>query len=122
MKRIYRLKFYINASHAIRWEKGIGQKHNHTWEIVCEFKGLNDKFISFFEAEKVVRNILDKFEGTYLNETPTFKNINPTLENVTEVFFERLSQDIKKVDGQLVQVEIAEKPTHIFRIEAEDDL
>ncbi len=121
MKKIYRLKFYVNASHAIRWEQGIGQKHNHTWEIVCEFKGLNNRFISFFEAEKVVRNILDKFEGTYLNDTPTFEHINPTLENVTELFFEKLNKDILKVDGKLIQVEVAEKPTHIFRIEADSN-
>lgn len=121
-KKIYRLKFYINASHAIRWENGIGKKHNHTWEIVCEFRGQNEKFISFFDAEKVVKNILDKFEGAYLNEIPTFETINPTLENITQLLFDKLSKDIRKVDGELVQVEVAEKPTHIFRIEVEDNL
>lgn len=27
----YRLKFYLNATHAMRWSDQIGEEHPHTW-------------------------------------------------------------------------------------------
>ncbi len=30
----YKIKSYVNASHAMRWKDGEGKQHNHTWEVV----------------------------------------------------------------------------------------
>ena len=39
----YRLKFYINAYHFIRWQGHDGAVHPHTWEIVSDFSCLTDE-------------------------------------------------------------------------------
>ena len=38
----YKIKSYVNASHAMRWKDGEGKQHNHTWEVVCEIKSKDD--------------------------------------------------------------------------------
>jgi len=57
-KHTYKIKSYINASHAIRWASGSGKKHTHTWEIVCELH-TNDAMVAFYDIEKNLHQALD---------------------------------------------------------------
>ncbi|TOY84540.1 6-pyruvoyl tetrahydropterin synthase [Levilactobacillus brevis] len=89
-QRSYKIKSYVNASHAVRWKSGTGKKHNHTWEIVCElhvFEGM----VSFFEIEKSLNKAINALSGQYLNDLPEFQVINPTVENVTEYLFNEMA-------------------------------
>ncbi|WP_241690233.1 hypothetical protein [Ligilactobacillus salivarius] len=48
----YRLKFYLNATHAMRWSDQIGEEHPHTWEIICQvMKKEQNHFIRFNDNE-----------------------------------------------------------------------
>ncbi|BEI62579.1 6-pyruvoyl-tetrahydropterin synthase relatedprotein [Lactiplantibacillus plantarum] len=50
-QRTYKIKSYVNASHAVRWATGSGKKHTHTWEIVCELHTV-DAMVAFYDIEK----------------------------------------------------------------------
>ncbi|KRL93278.1 6-carboxytetrahydropterin synthase [Levilactobacillus hammesii] len=115
-QRSYKIKSYVNASHAVRWKSGTGKKHNHTWEIVCElhvFEGM----VSFFDIEKSLNTAIDELSGKYLNDLPEFKVINPTVENVTEYLFNEIDGILRKNNAVLLRIEVSDSPTRSFCID-----
>ncbi|WP_082409194.1 6-carboxytetrahydropterin synthase [Secundilactobacillus paracollinoides] len=107
----YKIKSYVNASHAMRWEDGEGKEHNHTWEIVCEIHSLNDHMIIFNDLENTIKDILNSFAGKFLNTLPYFKDINPTVENVTVWLFDLISPALREEQAKLIRIEVSESPT-----------
>lgn len=112
----YKIKSYVNASHAMRWKDGEGKQHNHTWEVVCEIKSQDDQMIVFRDIEKKIQEILGNFSGQFLNELPYFKDINPTVENVTIWLFDLLSSILEELSAKLVRIEVGESPTRAYVI------
>ncbi|WP_334427405.1 MULTISPECIES: 6-carboxytetrahydropterin synthase [unclassified Levilactobacillus] len=115
-QRTYKIKSYVNASHAVRWESGTGKKHNHIWEIVCElhvFEGM----VSFFDIEKSLNQAIDELSGKYLNDLPEFKEINPTVENVTEYLFNEIDGILRQNNAVLLRIEVSDSPTRAYCID-----
>lgn len=69
----YRLKFYINAYHFIRWQGHDGAVHPHTWEIVSDFSCLTDEEVPFTDYEKKIGTFLAHvmLEKLEVSEGPT---------------------------------------------------
>ncbi|AWP46531.1 6-pyruvoyl tetrahydropterin synthase [Levilactobacillus brevis] len=115
-QRSYKIKSYVNASHAVRWKSGTGKKHNHTWEIVCElhvFEGM----VSFFEIEKSLNKAINALSGQYLNDLPEFQVINPTVENVTEYLFNEIDSILRQNNAVLLRIEVSDSPTRSYCID-----
>ncbi|BDZ31883.1 6-carboxytetrahydropterin synthase [Lactiplantibacillus sp. WILCCON 0030] len=115
-QRSYKIKSYVNASHAVRWKSGTGKKHNHTWEIICElhvFEGM----VSFFDIEKSLNKAIDGLSGKFLNDLPEFKVINPTVENVTEYLFDNIDGILRQNNAVLLRIEVSDSPTRSFCID-----
>ncbi len=115
-KRTYKLKSYVNASHAVRWESGVGQQHNHTWEIICELHTTSE-MVAFYDIEKLLRAALEELSGKFLNELPEFKELNPTVENVTEYLFDKISLILGENGGELLRIEVSDSPTRSYCID-----
>ena len=114
---IYKFKSHVNASHAMRWEGGMGAKHNHTWEIICEIKSQDDEMHLFEEIEGVLKDFFQPFSGSFLNEMPPFLEINPSVENVTNYFYDQLSLRLAAIQTELIRIEVGESPTRFYCIE-----
>ncbi len=112
----YKMRYYVNASHAMRWSDGEGKQHNHTWEIICEIHSKGDHMIVFVDIEKKMKEIFDSFSGKFLNTLPYFKTINPTVENVTTWLFNLLSPVLEELNAELVRLEVGESPTRSYCI------
>ena len=97
MKSSYKFKFFVNASHAIRWQEGTGEAHPHTYELICEVSLA--KFLKFNEVEEQIHQVLDPLEGQFLNDLPAFKEIDA---KVTDI------------GCQLLRIEVGESPTRYF--------
>ncbi len=118
----YRLRFYLNASHAMRWQNQLGERHPHTWELTCEVKKADhDAFIRFNDIEDQIRQVLDPLQGVFLNEIAPFDKENPSLENLGEYFFDQINQHLAAVKCSLTRLEMGESPTRFFLIKAEDE-
>lgn len=113
----YKIKYYVNASHAMRWKDGEGKQHNHTWEIICEIHSKGDHMIVFNDIEYEMKSIFNTFSGKFLNKLPYFKKVNPTTENVTVWLFNRLTPVLEKLDAELVRIEVGESPTRSYCID-----
>ncbi|NJP41298.1 6-pyruvoyl tetrahydropterin synthase [Oscillospiraceae bacterium HV4-5-C5C] len=119
MKKNYRLKYYIHASHAVRWENGLGQRHQHSWEVVCDFDTVNNEMLIFDEVDALIQQTLKVYSGRFLNEIAPFDKINPTLENITEHFFVILSQQLAGQHAILEKIVVGESPTRFYCISRE---
>lgn len=115
----YKIKSYINASHAVRWASGVGQKHTHTWEIVCELHTV-DKMVAFFDIEKHLHEALDELSGKFLNDLPEFATVNPTVENVTEYLFDKIDRTLRENGAQLMRIEGSDSPIRAYCIDVTD--
>lgn len=116
MRKNYKLKFYVNASHAIRWEKGEGKQHNHTWEIICEITTKNDHMIVFSDIEKAIELYFHKFLGVFLNEVYPFDELNPTLESFADFLFKEISKLVESFAAELIRIEVGETPVRFYCI------
>lgn len=116
----YKIKSYVNASHAMRWADGEGKQHTHTWEIICEIKSKNDEIIVFRDIEQAISDVLDSFSGKFLNKLPYFKEINPTVENVTVWLFDLITPEMERLSARLIRIEVGESPTRSYCITVED--
>ena len=115
-QRSYKIKSYVNASHAVRWESGTGKKHNHTWEIICELQ-VFEGMVSFFDIEKSLNSAINELSGQYLNDLPEFEVINPTVENVTEYLFGQVEHILRQNNAMLLRIEVSDSPTRSFCID-----
>jgi len=118
-KYTYKIKSYINASHAIRWESGVGKKHSHTWEIVCELH-TTDAMVAFFDIEKNLHEALDGLSGKFLNDLPEFKTVNPTVENITEYLFNKIDTILRENKAELVRIEVSDSPIRSYCIDVSE--
>ncbi|WP_122551215.1 6-carboxytetrahydropterin synthase [Lactiplantibacillus plantarum] len=114
-QRTYKIKPYVNASHAVRWATGSGKKHTHTWEIVCELHTV-DAMVAFYDIEKNLHQALDELSGKFLNDLPEFKTVNPTVENVTEYLFTKIDKTLRDNGAQLLRIEVSDSPTRAYCI------
>lgn len=114
-QRTYKIKSYVNASHAVRWTTGSGKKHTHTWEIVCELHTV-DAMVAFYDIEKNLHQALDELSGKFLNDLPEFKTVNPTVENVTEYLFTKIDKTLRDNGAQLLRIEVSDSPTRAYCI------
>lgn len=114
-QRTYKIKSYVNASHAVRWATGSGKKHTHTWEIVCELHTV-DAMVAFYDIEKNLHQALDELSGKFLNDLPEFKTVNPTVGNVTEYLFTKIDKTLRDNGAQLLRIEVSDSPTRAYCI------
>ena len=114
-QRTYKIKSYVNASHAVRCATGSGKKHTHTWEIVCELHTV-DAMVAFYDIEKNLHQALDELSGKFLNDLPEFKTVNPTVENVTEYLFTKIDKTLRDNGAQLLRIEVSDSPTRAYCI------
>ncbi|KRL42312.1 MAG: 6-carboxytetrahydropterin synthase [Liquorilactobacillus nagelii] len=120
LKYSYKIRSFFNASHAVRWENGIGQQHTHTWEVVCELSSSADKTVIFKEIEDTIHKVFQTFSGKFLNNLPYFKETNPTVENVTVWLYQLLTEAFLALGIQLIRIEVGESPTRSYCISVAD--
>ncbi|MCX7779718.1 MAG: 6-carboxytetrahydropterin synthase QueD [Negativicutes bacterium] len=70
--------------------------HGHNWRVEVTLTGAQlDKqgmLIDFKEFKQEVNGVLATLDHYYLNDTPPFREINPTAENIAQYIFDELSK------------------------------
>lgn len=112
----YKYKFYLNLNHSIRIDEKQGVIHPHTWEIVLDIATSDTQFREFSRIEERLEMLLDKYQDHYINMIAPFQEINPTIENVMEVFVAEIRESLEEVGWLLLTFEISETPTRTYII------
>lgn len=117
----YKLSTFINASHAVRWLDEMEAEHRHTWELILNIRPITaGKLLKIDDIEEVIEASLQTFSGRFLNDMSRFDNVNPTLENFTEILFDDLTQALSGISMQLVELSVGNSPTRFYHITLED--
>ncbi len=71
--------------------------HNFIVEVSVICAKLDKSYIAidFKELKKIVKNITDKLDHTYLNDNEYFKNTNPTSEMIAKYIYESLKEKLE---------------------------
>lgn len=121
---VYR-KEHFNAAHRLHnpdWDEATNDKvfgkcnnphfHGHNYELVIKVTGEPDPLTGYVMDMKVLsdvvqENVIERFDHKNLNEdTPEFKKLNPTAENIAIVIYTILR---KKIDAKFdLQVRLYE--------------
>ncbi len=118
----YKLSTFINASHAVRWPDEMEAEHRHTWELILNIRPfIAGKLLKIDDIEEVIEASLQTFSGRFLNDMSRFDNVNPTLENFTEILFDDLTQALSGISMQLVELSVGNSPTRFYHITLEDN-
>lgn len=114
LKRIYQYKFYLDATHYVLIDNRLGQVHPHTWEISVMVEVLDDKVIPFSQIEKVIKELISKYQNTLLNDIPPFDETFPTLEVIGDYFTELFEERMKEYKWSLTNFTISETPSRSY--------
>ena len=109
------VKQHFDAAHALRGYKGKCESlHGHRFEVVVNIqtKELNDIGIAydFLELKKQLKEILDKFDHTSLNDMSIFEKINPSSENIARIVYQELKAKLAEMPVTLTSVDVWESP------------
>jgi 6-pyruvoyltetrahydropterin/6-carboxytetrahydropterin synthase len=89
--------------------------HGHNYELHVTVAGKIDPqtgmIINLTDLKKHVASIVSEFDHKYLNiDTPYFKNIVPTTENMARTLFELIERQLQgKGDFQLYRIRLYER-------------
>ena len=117
----YQYKFNLNASHHILINDKRNQAHLHTFKLSLFIKTPDQKFVLYSDMEQLVESFLHPYSNEQLNQIPPFDELEPTLENIGDIFFDKLKVVLKDKGMTLVQLEISETPARVYIVKDDED-
>jgi len=87
------------AGHALRDYNGRCENiHGHNYRVRVLLQGdrldATGLLVDFLEVEAVMKTVIGRFDHMFLNDVPPFDKLNPSAENMAQVFHEEISRGI----------------------------
>ena len=106
---------HFDAAHYLRGYKGKCENvHGHRFKVVATIsrEGLDeiDLAYDFVELKGKLKQILDRFDHSLLNEVPPFDKINASSENIASTIYKELAEKLRGEPVTLTAVEVWESP------------
>ena len=106
---------HFDAAHYLRGYQGKCESmHGHRYRVVArvETEKLNDIGLAydFTELKRHLKEIIDRFDHTCLNDVPPFDDINPSAENIAATIYDELKEKLSADPVTLTCVEAWESP------------
>lgn len=111
MTKYYQYKYYLNASHSFDGLPSHAHAHTFTITLCIQVK---QEFVSFMTMDKRLENYFGQYAEKYLNMVPEFQEMNPTIENLGDYFYDTLRKRLKDYQMDLMQLEIMETPLRSY--------
>lgn len=109
----YKLKYRLNAKHS--FSSGTENIHPHTFEILLFIESnKNSKQVASYEIDEIVEQFLLCYQNQYLNDISPFNQLEPTIENMGDIFYEQLKAILSNEEFNLIQLEISETPLRVY--------
>lgn len=114
IRREYRFKSYLNASHYVSFDGNRGETHPHTWQFGAKILVAGGNPRPFAVYEEAIDAVFAAYQNRVVNECEPFDAIVPTLESLVEVFGEKVAAAVAGLGGRLVEFEGAETPARSY--------
>ncbi|MCD4817490.1 MAG: 6-carboxytetrahydropterin synthase QueD [Candidatus Cloacimonetes bacterium] len=103
---------FASAHKLIGYDGPCKNIHGHNWKIrVGIFCKKTDEIgltIDFGIIKKYLNEIIDELDHSFLNELDSFKDINPTSENIARYIYNNLKNKIVQEGCKIADVEVWE--------------
>lgn len=104
------------AGHALRGYKGKCENvhgHNYKVRVVVEGEKLNHigLLMDFVDLRAAIKAMVEKWDHRFLNDLPPFDKLNPSAENMAQVFCEGIDSEVSKHGLQVRSVTVWETDT-----------
>lgn len=111
---------HFDAAHYLRGYQGKCENlhgHRYTVKVIVSAGGLNEIGLAydFTDLKRYLKEILERYDHTCLNEVPPFDKINPSSENIATTIYNELKGKLEGVT--LKAVEAWETPEQGARYE-----
>lgn len=111
----YKFKYRLNAKHS--FNSDIKNIHAHTFEILLFIESKkNGKQVVSYEIDEIVEQFLLCYQNQYLNDISPFNQLEPTIENMGDIFYEQLKAILSNKKFNLIQLEISDTPLRVYLI------
>lgn len=111
----------FSAAHQLRGYKGKCEHlHGHNWKVTITLSAnkLDETGLAmdFGDVKKILSEILQKLDHSFLNEHPHFKEVNPSSENIARYIYNSARSLIpgKKIKVEKVAVWESEKTRAVY--------
>ncbi len=111
----YKFKYRLNAKHS--FSNGTENIHPHTFEILLFIESnRNGGQVASYEIDEIVEQFLLCYQNKYLNDISPFNQLEPTIENMGDIFYEQLKIILSNKKFNLIQLEISETPLRVYLV------
>lgn len=109
------VKTNFSAAHFLRDYPGdCARLHGHNWdvEVFVRCEKLNELGIAvdFRDIKRALREVLQDFDHTNLNDLSVFRNQNPSSENMARVLYQALGKKIDTDKVSVSKIKVSETP------------
>jgi len=114
MYEIY-IETYFSAAHHLRNYKGKCEaQHGHNWivEVYVQCQLLNEIGIGidFKDVKDATKAVLEDLDHKDLNEIPSFREENPSSENIAKYLYRKLSERLNDGNIKVSKIRVCETP------------
>ncbi len=112
----FKLKYRLNAKHSL--SSDANNIHPHTFEISLLIEQLQlEKGVGLYSSiDRIVENFLSLYQNQYLNDISPFNQLEPSIENMGNIFYEELKALLNNEQLNLIQLEISETPLRVYLV------
>lgn len=114
----YKLKHKLIVLHNFQNDSDPSSVYAKAFEITMFISSLKTGMIKFDEMEAVIAKTLERYSEKELTLIPPFDLLEPTLENMGNVFYKIIRQSLARIDTSLEILEISESPIKTFVVNA----
>jgi len=109
----FMLVAFVNARHFVTFGGKSGPVHAHSWQVQIDAHVPTEKaeLVAFARIIDQVKKAMGFYENKVLNEVFPFDQIQPTTENISLYFFNRIEDLLDEVGLFLGKVTVWETPT-----------
>ena len=109
------IRTHFSAAHHLAGYPGsCAALHGHNWGVEVFVRGreldATGMLVDFRLLKASVRELLKEIDHTDLNQSPAFKTVNPTSENIARFLFDRLSAGLDCAQYRISRVTVCETP------------
>ncbi|MCL5263784.1 MAG: 6-carboxytetrahydropterin synthase QueD [Chloroflexi bacterium] len=109
------IRSHFDSAHYLRGYQGRCENlHGHRWQVEVGLRAteLNEIGLAFdfTELKAILKDILGGFDHVCLNDIQSFKDINPSTENIARTIYELLESKLKDERAGLSHVTVWESP------------
>ena len=109
------VKQHFDAAHYLRDYGGeCARLHGHRFQVVVsvKVKELDEVGIAwdFVRLKQSLRDIVERYDHTCLNDTPPFNTINPSSENIATTIYGELQARLEEDIVSISSVKVCESP------------